>query len=405
MKDTDLYAQILSIEDPWSVSNVIFDKPNGKMTVQVSLAKKGLKCPKCNKSCSKHDSRIRQWRHLDTCQFSTFIEAEIPRVNCPKDGIHQINIPWAETNSRFTLLFERLVIDLLQDCSLSVVAKHTNLTWDQVDGIQNRAVLRGLKRKKKKQLTGIGIDEVAYKKGHNYFTIVHDKDSGDVIHVVDGRKTVDIDTFYEAWSGYSDGITSVSMDLWKAFIKSTKKHISNAEEKICFDRFHVAGFFSKAVDLVRKKEHNTLLKMGDSTLSKSKYDWLKNASKLDGRSRKHFMKLTKLNLKTARAWAIKETAGKLWSYTNKTWAVKMWTKLIGWMWRSKLKPMIALSKSIRKHFYGIINSIILGVSNGRAESINSKIQKIKKMACGFRNVERFKNSILFHLGGLELYPN
>ena len=86
-------------------------------------------------------------------------------------------------------------------------------------------------------------------------------------------------------------------------------------------------------------------------------------------------------------------------------AEQMWTKLIGWMWRSKLKPMIALSKSIRKHFYGIINSIILGVSNGRAKSIKSKSTEIKKMACGFHNVERFKNSILFHLGRLELYPN
>jgi transposase len=405
MKDTDLYAQILSIEDPWFVSSVQFDKPNGKMTVSVELKKKGLRCPTCSKISKKHDSRVRQWRHLDTCQFSTFIEAEIPRVSCEEHGVHQVNIPWAEANSRFTLLFERLVIDLLQDCSLSVVSKHTNLTWDQVDGIQSRAVERGLKRKKKHQLVGIGIDEVAYKKGHNYFTIVHDKTTGEVLHVVDGRKTEDIDTFYKDWSGYTDGITSISMDLWKAFIKSTRNNISNADEKICFDRFHVAGFFSKAVDKVRKLEHQELLSIGDKTLSKSKYSWLRNASKLDGRSRKHFMALTKLNLKTARAWAIKETAGKLWDYTNKTWAVKMWKKLIGWMWRSKLKPIVELSKSIRKHFFGILNSVILGVNNGRAESINAKIQKIKKMSCGFRNVERFKKSILFHMGNLDLYPN
>jgi transposase len=404
MKDIDLYAQILSIEDPWFVSLVNFDKPNGKMTVSVSLKKKGLCCPECSKSSPKHDSKIRRWRHLDTCQFATFIEAEVPRVNCAEHGVHQVNIPWAVSNSRFTMLFERLVIDLLQDCSISTVAKHTNLTWDQVDGIQGRAVLRGLKRRKKHQINGIGIDEVAYKKGHKYFTIVHDKDSGNVLHVVDGRKTEDLDTFYSEWNGYLDNVSSVSMDLWKAFIKSTRAHIKDADQKICFDRFHVAGYFGKAVNDIRKKEHRELQKLDDYSLVNTKFDWLRNSSKIDGRSRKWFYELTRLNLKTARAWAIKETAANLWHYTSEAWVIKMWNKLLGWMSRSRLEPMIKLCKSIKKHFFGISNSILLGVSNGRAESINAKIQKIKKLSCGFKNVKRFQNSILFHLGGLKLYP-
>lgn len=404
MNDINLYAEILSIKKPWFVSTVDLDKQNGKMTISVKMEKDGLSCPICSKTSPKHDSRIRQWRHLDTCQFATYIEAEIPRVNCIEHGVHQVDIPWATANSRFTILFERLVIDLLHDCSFSVVARHTNLTWDQVDGIQGRAIQRGIERRKKHKPTGIGIDEVATRKGHKYFTIIHDRDSGHVLQVVDGRKAEDIDAFYKNWNGYLDNVTSVSMDLWKAYIKSTRQYIANADEKICFDRFHVAGYFSKAVDNVRRKEHSELQKANDNSLVKTKYHWLRNASKLDGRSRRWFNALTKLNLKTARAWAIKETAGNLWHYINKSWAVKMWYKLIGWMQRSRLKPMVDLAKSIKKHLFGILNSILLGVNNGRAESINAKIQKIKKRSCGFRNVKRFQNSILFHLGGLDLYP-
>ncbi len=109
-------------------------------------------------------------------------------------------------------------------------------------------------------------------------------------------------------------------------------------------------------------------------------------------------------LKTARAWAIKEMAGRLWDYVSPTCAERAWKKLLGWMSRSRLEPMKELVKTIKTHFYGIMNAIRLKADNADAESLNTKIQKIKNFSCGFRNKERFKNAIYFYLGGLDLYP-
>ncbi len=404
MRDTDLYAQILGVQSPWNVDSVDFLKKDKEVRITVSLAKAGYLCPDCGKPCSGYDSLKRRWRHLDTCQYATFIEAEVPRVECKEHGIRSVSVPWAETKSRFTILFERLVIDLLHDASISVVADWTGLTWSQVDGIQARAVARGLARRVVNPVHDIGVDETSSKKGHNYLTIVHDKASGNVLYVGEGRDMATIDAFYEEWQDHLWAVRSVSMDLWPAFIGSARKWLEDADSKICFDRFHVAGFFGKAVDLVRRAECRELKAVGNDILKGTKYDWLKNGDNLDGRSRRWFHKLTRENLKTARAWAIKETASRLWSYTSRTWAEKVWRRLIGWMDRSRLVPMVALAKTIKKHFYGIMNAIILGVDNGMAESINSKIQKVKKMACGFRNTERFRNAIMFHFGGLDLYP-
>jgi transposase len=404
MRDIDLYAQILGVQSPWSVDCVNFLKENKEVCITVSLSKAGYCCPECGKPCNGYDVKRRRWRHLDTCQYATFIEADVPRVECKEHGIHSVRVPWAEEKSRFTILFERLVIDFLHDAPISVVAKWTGLSWSQVDGIQSRAVARGLARRKKEPAQDIGVDETSSKKGHNYLTIIHDKASGNVIYVGVGRDMATIDGFYKEWQDNLWAVRSISMDLWPAFIGSARKWLENADSKICFDRFHVAGFFGKAVDLVRKYENRDLQTQGNNTLKGTKYDWLRNGNNLDGRSRRWFTKLTQENLKTARAWAMKETASMLWRYTSKAWAEKMWHRLIGWMWRSRLLPMIDLSRSLKKHFYGIMNAIMLGVDNGMAESINSKIQKVKKMACGFRNIERFQNAIMFHFGGLDLYP-
>ena len=404
MRDTELYAQILGVQSPWNVDCVDFLKNKKEVCVTVSLSKAGYCCPECGKPCNGYDVKRRRWRHLDTCQYSTFIEADVPRVECKEHGIHSVGVPWAEEKTRFTILLERFVIDLLHEAPISVVARWTGLSWSQVDGIQSRAVSRGLAKKKKEPVQDIGIDETSSKKGHHYLTIVHDKATGNVIHVGVGRNTETIDNFYEAWQDHLWAVQSVSMDLWPAFIGSARKWLKDADSKICFDRFHVAGFFGKAVDQVRKREHHDLKSDGNDLLKGTKYDWLRNGNNLDGRSRRWFIKLTRENLKTSRAWAIKETASMLWKYKSKTWAEKAWRNLFGWMYRSRLSPMINLAKSLKKHFYGIMNSIMLGIDNGMAESINSKIQKVKKMACGFRNIKRFQNAIMFHFGGLDLYP-
>jgi transposase len=116
------------------------------------------------------------------------------------------------------------------------------------------------------------------------------------------------------------------------------------------------------------------------------------------------MALTRTNLRTARAWAIKETAAGLWDYSYRSHAFKAWKCLLGWASRCRLQPVIRVGRTIRKYLWGILNAIEASVSNSMAEAKNTRIQKIKSNACGFRNRSRFRRAILFHLGGLDLMP-
>jgi transposase len=114
--------------------------------------------------------------------------------------------------------------------------------------------------------------------------------------------------------------------------------------------------------------------------------------------------LCRASLRVGRAWAIKEAARQLWSYTSRTWAIKGCKAWMGWAQRSRLDPINKTAPMIASHLDGIVNAIVAGVTNAAAESLNSKIQRLKRDACGFRNRAGFRTAILFHCGALELYP-
>ena len=404
MNDKQLYAQILGISSPWSVDSVTLSLESNTVTVHLAFDKAhSFSCPECGLSCPRYDQKARKWRHLDTCQLETLIECDVPRINCKEHGVRLVNIPWAASGSRLTLLFEALVIKWLEVAPVSAVAERMNIDWDTVLRVQHKAVERGLKRRGSLAPVNVTIDETSEKKGHNYLTVVSEGDR--VIYVESGRNKESIDAF---WKGLSpralEGVRSVSMDLWKAFRTSTLEHLPDGESKICLDRFHVAGYFGKAVNDVRKKEHRALMADGDETLKGSKFDWLRSSSKIDNRSRRDFIAIAKSALKTSRAWALKEIAHNLWKYVYIGLAERKWKLLLSRMSRSKLKPMVDLARSLREHLWMIINAIKLDANSGNAEGNNSRIQKVKKMACGFRNTENFKMAVYFHLGGLDLRP-
>lgn len=407
MRDRELYSQILGISAPWRVVDVELSVDAGEVKVHVAVEPSAeLSCPQCGGVAPRYDKRYREWRHLDTCQFRTILAAEVPRVKCPEHGVKQIEVPWAEPGSGFTALFEALVIDWLQEASINAVRRRLGLSWNGIDGIMQRAVRRGLARRDQEAgYRHLGVDETAFRKRHDYVTVVTDRDRGCVVYVSDDRKKESLEGFY---AGLTDaqkaGLESVAMDMWPAYITATREAIPGAEEKIAFDKFHVAKHLGEAVDKVRRREHRELLKQGIEILKGTKHDWLTNPKNM-GRSRKRsFGELLRTTLKTARAWAIKELAMSLWDYVSRTWAEKGWQRWYSWAIRSRLEPIKQAARMIKKHLWGIVNAIVLKADNGHAESINSKIKMIKIRSRGFRNKERFKTAIYFHLGGLDLYP-
>lgn len=407
MRDKDLYSQILGIKPPWLVEEVNLDMVGGKVEIAIMLqADAVLTCPHCGKASPRYDKRERRWRHLDTCQMQTILVAEVPRVSCATHGVTTIAVPWAEPGSGFTAMFEALVIDWLKVTTTDALRQRLGLSWNAVDGIMQRAVRRGLARRAEQNPTRLSVDETSFQKGHEYVTVVSDQDSGHVLYVADERTRESLETYYTSLSETQlAALQCVAMDMWPAYINATLAHVPDAEQKIAFDKFHVAKYLGEAVDKVRRQEHRLLKdKNGQSLLTGSKYLWLANPDNMNEKHWESFQALVQSKLKTARAWALKETAMTLWDFVSRGWARKAWLKWLAWAQRSRLKPMREVAKTIKRHLEGILTAIVLNASNAHAESINSCIQRIKAMACGFRNRVRFRNAIYFHLGGLNLYP-
>ena len=408
MQDRQVFEQILGIATPWYVSDVELALNDDE--VRVSLEHRGdcqWHCPECNQACPLHDHQEeRSWRHLDTCQYRTLISARLPRTNCPEHGVKIVRVPWAEPGSRFTMLFESLVIAWLQAASQKAVAERCHLTWDEVHNIMERAVKRGLARREKQTAKHLGIDEKAFIKGHKYATFVNDLDRGHVLYVARDRTSASLEGFWETLTKRQlNGIQAVAIDMWEAFEKSIREHLPNAHEKIVYDKYHIVAHLNKGVDQVRRAEHKLLLANGDDTLKGTKYHWLQNEENMTPDTRREFRALKQLNLKTSRAWAIKEQLEPLWNYDSKTWAAKHFDRWYFWATHSRLKPMIAKAKMLKARLPNVLNYVTHKITNAVSEGINSKIQWIKSTARGFRNFTNFATAIYFHCGGLELKPS
>lgn len=406
MRDRDLYAKLLGIEAPWYVRDVDPRLEAQEVEIFIALDESvTLTCPVCGVACGRYDSRSRTWRHLDTMQCKTLLTADVPRVKCPEHGVKQLRVPWAEAGSRFTAMFEALVIDWLKEASHSAVARMLRMTWDEVDGVMQRAVARGLARREAQPLRNIGIDETSFQKRHEYVTVVYDCDRKRVLEVLDGRDQNAIEEFYWATPiEHLQTLRSVSMDMWSPYIEATLLHVPNAEKKISFDRFHVAKHIGDGVNKVRVEENAELSSKGSKLLKGTRYLWLQNPENMKAASRSRFELLRKTSLRVARAWSMKETARHLWRYNTRRTARRAWKHLIEWMTHSRLAPMVKVGEMLRSHLWGIVNAVVFRATNAHLESVNAKIQALKKRACGYRNRGRFRNAILFHTGGLDLYP-
>nr|WP_051786546.1 transposase [Endozoicomonas numazuensis] len=196
----------------------------------------------------------------------------------------------------------------------------------------------------------------------------------------------------------------MAKDMWKPYINAVMHHVPEAHTKIAFDKFHVAQHLGNAVNKVRLEEHKSLMTIGSGVLKGTKYDWLTNPDNMTDEKWDAFESLRYSNLKTARAWSIKETAMSQWDYKSRAWTKKAWARWLSWAQRCRLEPMKKAAKTVKEHLWGIINAIVLKADNGRSEGLNGKIQRLKGRAYGYRNRERFKTAIYFHCGGLELYP-
>jgi transposase len=409
MQDTKLFETILGLRPPWHISRVVLDTKEQRVDLWAEhSAQARWPCPVCQQelACRDH-AEERTWRHLDTCQFQTYLHACVPRVECPTHGVRQVAVPWAEARARFTALMERLVIDVILQCStLSGACRLLRVSWDEARGVMARAVARGQARKKARCMRYVGVDEKAFRKGHSYHTVVCDLERATVEFVAEDRRVESLAPFYSSLTPEQrEAIEAVAMDMWDPYIRATREELDRGEERIVFDRFHVMRDMTTAVDMVRKQEPRSLRRKGDtSVLTGTKYLWLYSAERLPARYAETFKQLKALNLKVGRAWSIKEALRTLWSYRQVSAARRFFSRWYGWARRSRLEPIRRVAATLKRHVEGLLRYCRHPITNGVAEGLNSKIMTIKRKACGFRNPKHFTTAIYFHCGGLDLYP-
>lgn len=408
MQDHQLYQQLLGLTDPWFVKQVTLKRNQGEVEVQVGCQETLWGCPTCGKRMHVHDHETRRWRHLDSCQFKTIIVSDVPRVKCEEHGTQVVTVPWAEKFGRFTKLFERFAIDVMLECSIAAACELLRVSWDEADGIKQRAVARGQARKKGEVMTRLCVDEKSIGRRHRYATVVislTENQKPRVEYVGEDRKQESLNAFWEQLTEEQlAGIQAVAMDMWEPYLDSTRAHVPQAEEKIAHDPFHLVRYMNEAVNDVRKEEHRTLMQEKDERLTGSRFDWLYGMENLPEKSRERLSNLSNQILKTARAWRLKETFRWFWWLADRQEAQRYFQQWYQWAMKSRLEPIKKVAKMFKRHLNRILNFFHHRLTNGPIEGINNKIASLIKKAYGYRNFFRFRNDVLFHLGDLDLYP-
>jgi len=404
MDTTEFYRQLVGIEAPWRVTDVSLDLEAGEVTLLLEHGGERVVCP-CGRECAVHDhAEERRWRHLDTCQLKTFIRCRLPRTRCESCGVKTAEPPWAVPHGRFTLLFEGLVIELLlASRRMSRVASLLDISEAQVAGVMRRAVARGMEGRREEDIRRLCIDEKSMAKGHSYLTVLGDPERARVLDVCETRCREPVEQLLAATLGEEQrkAVESLTMDMWEPFMQAAAK-LPNAD--IVHDRFHVSMHLNEAVDRTRRRENRRLAGQGADDMKGSKYLFLRNFENVKPDRIEHFARACEASRDTATVWRYKEVFRSFFDCLGRREA----GLFLGHWYRKavaeRIPELTAVARTILSHAKGILAYIKHRVTNAAAESLNARIQALKASARGFRAFKHYRNSILFHLGGLDLMP-
>jgi transposase len=383
-----LFTQALGLVAPWQVDQVIFTPEAGRIDFQVTFSAAVHACPACRTAAQPlHDRLARSWRHLDFFQYEAHLHAAVPRVACAVcDKVTQIPVPWAREGSRFTLLFEALTLMLAPTMSVLAAGRLLRVRSRRLWRVIEHHVNKARAKESHAEVRAIGVDETASKRGQTYITVFHDLDKPRLLFATPGRDKATLGMFatdLTEHGGQPSAITHVSMDMSGSFQAGAAEHFPEAE--VCFDRFHVVALGSTALDEVRRAEVKSEpeLKGTRWSLHKKPADWtIKQTQTM------HW--LQRSNLKTARAWRIKEALRAIYA-TAKTpdEAKPLLKRWLSWACRCRLEPFKRLGRTITKHLPGVLNGFESGKHNGRVEAMNRALQEARARARGYRRVDNF----------------
>jgi transposase len=404
MDTKEIFAKALSIAEPWYVADVIFEAERKKLTISVDFKKGSLfhyesEDKRISGDYKAYDTVEKEWRHLNFFEHECYLKARVPRVMDEDGKVHIVYPSWCGLMNGFTLLFEALIMQLAKAMPIHQVSKITKESDYKIWNIVDKYVESTVELNDYSKLTAVGLDETSMSKGHDYVTLFVDLNKRRTIFVTKGKDAKTIEAFkldLELHQGKVENIKDVSCDMSPAFISGLKKDF--AEAQITFDKFHILKIINEAVDEVRRKEsaNNPLLKG-------SRYVFLKNDCNLtqEQQRMKQKLLLPKLNLKSAKALMIRESFQQIYLADSYDHFEALLNKWYFWATHSRLEPIKAAAKTIKKHWYGVLSWKKSQINNGILEGLNSIVQAAKAKARGYNTFKHFKNIIYLITGNLD----
>lgn len=392
------------ITPPWFISKIEFDPKKGRLDVEIDFERGSTfhyESPEegIAGDFKAYDTVQKTWRHLNFFQFECYLHAFVPRITTGTGQTRQVQTPWEGKVPGFTLLMEALILQLAKNMPVHQVAEALGITDNRIWRLLHNYVELAREKQDLSGLSHLGVDETAVLRGHEYVSLFVDLKERKTVFVTKGKDQTVMETFAKELirkNGSPENIQVVSQDMSPAFRAGVEQHFPKA--KIVYDRFHLMQKVTEAVDIVRRTESrdNPLLKHSRMAL-------LKNEENLSAKQKAKLeeIKMKDSELKTARAWRMKNQFQQIYLTATKELFVKALKEWISWVMHSGIVPMKEVAKTIKRHWDGIVSWMEFKVSNGILEGMNSKFQAAKAKARGYRRIETIKTVIYLISGKFD----
>ena len=362
------------------------------------------RCCECLRTGTKEGGRTRTWRHLDLAGIKCELRYHIRRVKCPSCGVKTEAVPWAEAGSWFTRPFEMHTTFLAKGTDKTTVTKLMRVSWVTVGKIIQRVVSR--QRGDVDRLDGlviIGVDELSYRRHHQYVTVVVDHVRGVVVWAAVGKNAATLNQFFVALGPKRCAkLEAVTIDMSAAYIKAVSE--ATPEAKIIFDRFHIQRKAHDALDEVRRAEVREADPADTKALKKTRWALQKNPWNLSDFEENKLAVLQRTNKRIYRAYLLKEALAGVLDCRSMAIARGKLDEWLAWASRSRLRPFVKLARTVRKYREGILEYVRNRLNNGRVEGLNGKIRTITRRAYGFHSSASLISMIFLCCGGIHAYP-
>lgn len=381
-----------------------------EIEVEVAARKNSkAQCSSCGYRCAGYDHLPqRRYEFIPLWGMRVFLVYSPRRVNCPRCGIIVEQLPWASGKCQETIPYKLFLAHWAKKLSWQEVATQFNTTWEQVFAAIEYVVSWGLEHRDLSDVTALGVDEISTKKGHHYATLVYQLDQGRRRLLWIGQKRTSktlLRFFRDMGPEFAQNIKYICSDMWAPYLKVIKKKLPHAIHIL--DRFHIVANLNKALDKVRAQEAKKLAADGyEPILNGSRWCFLKKQASLTQHQNYTLRELLKYNLKTVRAYLLKEDFQQLWIYTSPLWAGKFLDAWCNRAMRSKIKPFKTQARSLRIHKQLILNWFRAkkSLNSGIVEGLNAKAKLTIRKAFGFRTSHALNIALFHQLGHLPQPP-